>query len=219
MTEDQELEYAKIRAQSERRHDKTFEALGWMQAECVALMKKGIDPATVDIAPMLSRARKELELDEPIDFLPMPPDVEYARKMLLVASAYLKSNDPEFDADKPFVSDKLDFCERLRAANVARDKVWNPDKKISLSFRGNELGGETGEAQNILKKLDRERLGLAGSRATVEELADELADIWICTDLVAMEFNIKMPQAVAKKFNKSSDKVGISVKLDAGESE
>lgn len=56
-----------------------------------------------------------------------------------------------------------------------------------MPFRLNELGGETGEACNLLKKLDREeRLQIKGSRCTNDELADEIADVGICLDLVAM---------------------------------
>lgn len=104
----------------------------------------------------------------------------------------------------------------LRKANIARDKEWNPNKLLSLSFRGNELGGEVGEAQNILKKLERERLGLVGSRSTPEKLAEELADVMICVDLIAMEFGLNMEAAIAAKFNKTSRERGLSVMLPEG---
>jgi len=106
-----------------------------------------------------------------------------------------------------------EFFHRLRRANIERDKVWNPNKLLSLSFRGNELGGEIGEAQNILKKIERERLGLVGSRATVSQLAEELADGHICLDLIAMEFNINSVQSIIAKFNKTSHERGLSVFL------
>lgn len=106
-----------------------------------------------------------------------------------------------------------DFLQTLREANILRDREWNPNKLLSLSFRGNELGGEIGEAQNILKKLERERLGLVGSRATTEQLAEELADGHICLDLIAMEFSINTRLAIIKKFNKTSVERGLSVLL------
>jgi len=68
---------------------------------------------------------------------------------------------------------------KLRKANIARDAEWNPDKKITPLFRGVELAGEVGEALNIIKKLERERMGIGGSRASVGDLADELADVLI----------------------------------------
>jgi hypothetical protein len=107
----------------------------------------------------------------------------------------------------------MEFLYELREANIARDAVWNPKKLLSLSFRGNELGGEIGEAQNILKKIERERLGLRGSRATPEMLAEELADGVICLDLIAMEFRINMISAIRAKFNKTSQERELDVML------
>lgn len=119
----------------------------------------------------------------------------------------------------------------LREANVARNKAWDAGGDISLSFRGNELAGEIGEALehtikllmlslatgracNVMKKIDRERMGLAGGRATKEELADELADAHICVDLIAMHEDIDLNKAVEKKFNQTSEKNGFTIKLD-----
>ena len=88
----------------------------------------------------------------------------------------------------------LAFAERelaaladLRSANRARQAEWDQDNQITLSYRGNELAGEVGEACNVIKKLERERMGIRGSRATKEQLAEELADVVICADLIAMD--------------------------------
>lgn len=87
---------------------------------------------------------------------------------------------------------KLHF-EDLRAANVARQAEWDGDSKAqNLKWRANELFGEAGEAANIIKKLHRERVGIRGSRATLTDLAEELADIVICLDLFAMTADIAM---------------------------
>jgi len=101
----------------------------------------------------------------------------------------------------------------LRAANEARQAEWDNDHRITSAYRGNELAGEVGEACNIIKKLERERLGIRGSRASIAELADELADIVICADLIAMGYGIDLDEAVARKFNATSQKVGLSVRL------
>lgn len=102
----------------------------------------------------------------------------------------------------------------LREANVARDKEWNTSGyPLSLSFRGNELAGEVGEACNILKKLDREIMGIKGSRASLNDLAEELADVIICVDLAAMAAGIDLNDVVKDKFNKTSEKYGLTVKL------
>lgn len=101
----------------------------------------------------------------------------------------------------------------LRQANIARHVEWAAGNEVSLSYRGNELAGEVGEACNILKKLDRERMGIVGSRATQEQLAEELADVLICVDLIAMDFGINLDLAVAKKFNKTSENYGLAARM------
>ena len=105
----------------------------------------------------------------------------------------------------------------LRTANAARQIEWcagHETQKDDLSFRAMELGGEVGEALNVAKKLVRERNGWRGSRATVQDLGDELADVIICTDLVALAEGIDLQAAVARKFNATSDKIGLKTKLN-----
>jgi NTP pyrophosphatase (non-canonical NTP hydrolase) len=102
---------------------------------------------------------------------------------------------------------------KLRRANVARNREWDLENVITLSFRGNELAGEVGEACNVIKKLERERLGIRGSRATVEQLAEELADVIICADLIAMHMNIDLELAVSEKFNQTSFKQNLKTRM------
>jgi NTP pyrophosphatase (non-canonical NTP hydrolase) len=101
----------------------------------------------------------------------------------------------------------------LRGANIARNIEWANGNTIPLSYRGNELAGEVGEDCNILKKLERERMGIVGSRASVASLAEELADVVICIDLIAMELKIDLDQAVRRKFNKTSEKYGLRTRM------
>jgi NTP pyrophosphatase (non-canonical NTP hydrolase) len=105
------------------------------------------------------------------------------------------------------------MLKQLREANLIRAKEWQNGTILSLSFRGNELAGEVGEACNLIKKLDRERLGIAGSRASEAELTEELADVIICVDLLAMEFGIDLEAAVKNKFNATSEKVGLETRI------
>jgi NTP pyrophosphatase (non-canonical NTP hydrolase) len=102
----------------------------------------------------------------------------------------------------------------LRAANVAREVEWDPDHRITLAYRGNELAGEVGEACNIIKKLERERIGIRGSRATKDELAEELADVLICLDLIAMHAGIDLSLALRDKFNATSEKYRLSTRME-----
>lgn len=101
----------------------------------------------------------------------------------------------------------------LRRANTVRQIEWDSGNQITAAYRGNELAGEVGEACNVIKKLERERMGIKGSRDTVEHLAQELADIIICVDLIAMQYGIDLGTATIHKFNETSDKVGLSTRM------
>jgi len=107
--------------------------------------------------------------------------------------------------------------EQLRAANLVRQIEWQKGQPVSLSYRGNELGGEVGEALNIVKKIERERMGIVGSLATAEQLAQELADVVICVDLIAGEFDIDLGAAIRDKFNATSEKYGLTTRLPVKE--
>lgn len=102
---------------------------------------------------------------------------------------------------------------RLRWANAMRHEEWAKGVEISMLYRANELAGEVGEACNVVKKIERERLGMPGSRETIERLAEELADVIICVDLLAMDCGIDLWRAVEDKFNKTSEKVGLTTRL------
>lgn len=101
----------------------------------------------------------------------------------------------------------------LREANAERQLEWCEDRLPDLSFRAMELAGEAGEACNVAKKIVRERYGWRGSRATKEQLAQELADVIICCSLVAGTEGIDLMEAVPAKFNQTSDERGLSTKL------
>jgi NTP pyrophosphatase (non-canonical NTP hydrolase) len=103
--------------------------------------------------------------------------------------------------------------KNLRCANECRQREWDPNDSITLAYRGNELAGEVGEACNIIKKLERKRLGIRGTNATWEQLAEELADVVICVDLIAMQAGIDLDAAVRAKFNATSDKYGLKTRV------
>lgn len=135
--------------------------------------------------------------------------------------------DTEDDAKRAAENWIRDFCTTalaaigdsdtqpdLRRANLARQQEWDPNDQITLAYRGNELAGEVGEACNVIKKIERERLGINGSRDTVAHLAEELADVVICADLIAMHEGIDLlGTAVPAKFNATSEKVGLKTRL------
>lgn len=101
----------------------------------------------------------------------------------------------------------------LRAANLARQAEWDAGNQITAAYRGNELAGEVGEACNIIKKLERERMGIRGSRGSLGDLADELADVMICVDLIAMHYGINLEKAVRYKFNLTSEKNNLATRF------
>lgn len=104
---------------------------------------------------------------------------------------------------------------KLAIANAARQQEWDPNNKVTIAYRGNELAGEVGEACNVLKKLERERLGIRGSRATKEQAAEELADVIICASLIANDLSLDLWPAVIAKFNKTSEAYSLETKLEA----
>lgn len=98
--------------------------------------------------------------------------------------------------------------EQLRYANVQRNKEWDPEGKISALFRSTEFAGEAGEICNVVKKIERERMGLKGSRSSLLDLAAELADTQITLDLLAMHYSIDIGAATILAFNKKSSEHG-----------
>lgn len=120
--------------------------------------------------------------------------------------------------------------ENLRFANSKRQQEWDPDGLIEKTFSGLELAGEMGELIecvlislefsksigklcNTVKKLERERLGIAGSTTTFSKLAEELADCQICLDLLAMHHSVDLGEATIQKFNNTSDKLRLFTRL------
>lgn len=85
---------------------------------------------------------------------------------------------------------------QLRAANLARNsrEGWMALTDWSLDDWLTPLGGEVGEALNVVKKLNRERDGLVGNREThaqlLDMLADELADAVTYADLLAARADV-----------------------------
>ena len=120
---------------------------------------------------------------------------------------------------------------QLRQANNRRQQEWPGYDKARDTFRMIEVAGETSEAIDALllltlsahsktgrateamKKWARHALGIAGSTATLEDVADELADAVIAIDLLASHLGIDLGQAVTGKFDKTSEKYGLETRL------
>ena len=112
----------------------------------------------------------------------------------------------------PIIDEEITLTD-LRGANVSRQREWDPTGKITPDFFALELAGEVGELLNVYKKLMRHKLELPGSRATREDLENELADVLIVLDLFAMRMDVDLTTALKRKFNATSDKLKLSTKL------
>lgn len=113
-----------------------------------------------------------------------------------------------------------DFLHRLRQLNKERCEQNFKHSITSWNIMewGCALAGEAGELCNVLKKIQRERDGIAGSRIdgdSTKAIADELADVIIYGDLLAELCGIDIAEAVANKFNETSAKVDYKQTLTA----
>jgi NTP pyrophosphatase (non-canonical NTP hydrolase) len=143
-------------------------------------------------------------------------DAKFALSALTVVVAEVINElyqDPlTFFTDEYCVAVKHSFNDLTRA-NALRSREWDPESKCTGLFFAVELTGEVGEACNIVKKLEREKLGLPGSRANLHDLGNELADIVIVCDLLATAYGITLSDKIVSKFNNTSRIRGFTTKL------
>lgn len=99
----------------------------------------------------------------------------------------------------------------LRSANAVRHVEWSNGTGDGALFYAIEFFGEAGEALNVVKKLERERMGMVGSRATVNDLAEELADVVICIDLLLMAY--QRPALVGTRLLPTQDAMRAAIAL------
>lgn len=145
-------------------------------------------------------------------------DYEYCKcnKGKEIRMSFDQDLNPNYGAEKLVLT-----FEYLRNANIQRctskDGFSHPLGGWSVAEWGAATGGELGEALNIAKKLIRIRDGVPGNKESEAELnkmlADELADVAIYLDLWAASQGIDLEQAIISKFNKTSDKIGSTIKL------
>jgi NTP pyrophosphatase (non-canonical NTP hydrolase) len=113
----------------------------------------------------------------------------------------------------------MDFKTFAKVVHARAKRIHiNGLNQWSLSDWFVEAGGEMGEAMNIAKKLNRLRDNLIGNDKTtkdelMEKLADELGDAVISIQLVALSQGVNLEVAVARKFNKTSEKLGVKERL------
>lgn len=110
----------------------------------------------------------------------------------------------------------------LRVINAARCRRWHgadstyagtPPRSTQWSGAdwATAMGGECGEAQNVVKKLRRGESGTPSARdpgrdELLLELGDELADTLLYADLLANYYGIDLSEAIVRKFNAVSER-------------
>ena len=102
----------------------------------------------------------------------------------------------------------LTFTE-LTEATKARANAWGGS--VGMEFRAIELGGETGECLNKVKKYIRFLRGMKGGVSNKEAIADEIGDVVICASLLANEFGFDLGEIVARKFDETTEKYKLGV--------
>lgn len=101
----------------------------------------------------------------------------------------------------------------LRHANRSRQAEWPGNEKADTAFRAIEVAGEFGEVAEAVKKFLRGERGIKGSTASKQDVADEMADAIISLDLLADEMGIDLTDAIARKFNMTSEKYGLETRI------
>lgn len=120
-----------------------------------------------------------------------------------------------------YSTDGLTF-NTLRGGNRARlpqyknangEPAHEPDgSDWSLNDWMTAVAGEAGDLANLLKKVRRGDFTLEEGR---QDIADELADVAIYLDILAMRCGVDLGRAIISKFNRTSERVGSNVVLDA----
>lgn len=77
--------------------------------------------------------------------------------------------------------------------------------------------GELGEAANIVKKLNRYRDNIPGNKETrdalVEQLRNELGDVFVYLDLMCQSLGFRIEEAATDVFNAKSAEIGYPGKI------
>ena len=108
----------------------------------------------------------------------------------------------------------MEFLQQLRVNNAERQKLWDPDNVLDLSFKALEFSGEAGELASKVKKLVRQELGVVGSRIDMAEIEEDVADVLITLDLLCSKLNIDIEKVTKDKFNTVSRKNNFEVVFD-----
>ena len=111
--------------------------------------------------------------------------------------------------------------EDLTQTNCKRCvESFHPIDSWSPTDWGCAMAGECGEACNNLKKLRRldgslfSRENERDAAKLIDAVMNEIADMVIYADLLAARLDRNLEDAIIDKFNRTSDSVGSSLKLE-----
>lgn len=128
---------------------------------------------------------------------------------------------PLYSDQKRIIRDFVGLTFRdLREANIHRVPVFKNKKGETchqpdgsdwcLAQWCNAACGELGETANLIKKIERGDFTLQETR---EELGKEIADVITYLDILAFRAGIDLGEAVRRKFNEVSERIGCDIKL------
>lgn len=80
----------------------------------------------------------------------------------------------------------MTICATLREGNTVRQAEWDTGGNVDLSYAGNELAGETGELIEAATDI------IDGGSDNWTALAEEMADVIICCDLIALRLDMPL---------------------------
>lgn len=95
---------------------------------------------------------------------------------------------------------------RFSRLNLKRcQEAFHPIDDWSLTDWATAMGGECGEALNLIKKERR------GERVDLDDIGYELADLVTYADLLATAMGLNLCDLITRKFNRVSERVGSNV--------
>ena len=112
----------------------------------------------------------------------------------------------------------------LRQTNVARAREdFKTYDNAGVLYFTTAAAGELGELCNLIKKLERAKVGGPDightsklKDITPEKLEDEFGGLLIYIDLLASFFNVDLDAAIIKTFNRVSAEIGSDKLLPTG---
>lgn len=134
------------------------------------------------------------------------------------AISHLVEEPTQTKEEKPAEQKPLSLdLKRFREVSTRRaQEGFKTYDNVPITFWTTAIAGELGELCNMIKKLERAKVGGLNSGHTkkvedisTDDLAEEIGGVFIYLDLLASRLGIDLEQAVIKTFNDKSDEHGL----------